>query len=357
MKKKMLLLGMTVFLGMAVMGCSSKEPEIVHSIPFEKIDNQVESSQTKEIMAEQEKGTTESTEQPTETAEQEAAGLTFADLSKRQYGFSSGAGGWSEEFTIEKDGYFTGLFHDSNMGDTGEGYPDGTRYSSSYSGHFTDLTQINDHTYQMKLKDISYKETLEGEEIIDNIRYIYTDSYCLGGNDTFTIYLPGTPLSELPEGVVQMWLSSMNQSETELTMIAIVDATNGYGIYSIERLEPLEDAQMTYNSCKESYDYYREKLTQAMTTLEMVEYTGIMYENSDYCLNYIWNLIRYNVAEDKYQEILKEQRQWISEKEARAKESGTQYENGSLAAVDYNDTLARLTMERCEELLEYLKSK
>ena len=112
---------------------------------------------------------------------------------------------------------------------------------------------------------------------------------------------------------------------------------------------------MAYNSCKESYDYYGDKLTEAMTTLEMVEYTGIRYENSDYCLNYIWNLIRYNVEEDKYQEILQEQRQWIAEKETKGKEINVGFAGGSFAAVDYNDTMTMLTMERCEELIEYLR--
>ena len=130
------------------------------------------------------------------------------------------------------------------------------------------------------------------KEIRDNVRYIYTDSYCLGETDTFTIYLPGTPWDELSE---------------------------------------------------------------ASTTPEMVEYTGRMYEMSDECLNYIWNLIRYNVDEEKYNEILTEQRVWIAEKEAKAEADREEFGGGTFAPVIYNDTLATLTMERCEELIEYLK--
>lgn len=336
MKSKILTMTLTVVLTATATGCGSASPE----------DNSIQYETIEPIRAEE--TTTLETEVP------EAADLTFSDLAERLFGFSSGAGGWSEEFTIEKDGFFTGNYHDSDMGDTGEGYADGTIYSSSYSGHFTELTKINDYTYKMKLADISYKEPAETEEIRDNVRYIYTEAYCLGGTDTFTIYLPGTPLSELTEDVCN-WLSMMNQSETELTMVAIVDETNGYGIYSLERPEPLEDAQMTFDSYRDSYDYYSDRLSEADTTAEMVEYSGAMYEISDECLNYIWNLIRYNVEEDKYQKILEEQRVWISEKEAKAKETSSEYEGGSFAAVSYNDTLATLTMERCEELIEYLK--
>ena len=32
--------------------------------------------------------------------------FSFEDLSKRRFEFSSGAGAWSENFTIEKDGYY-----------------------------------------------------------------------------------------------------------------------------------------------------------------------------------------------------------------------------------------------------------
>lgn len=350
MKSKLLSITLTILFAIAIAGCASDSTDDIYNISHENI----QTTQTEETSVEEENMTAEKDTTIAETEVEESDDLTFADLAERQFGFSSGAGGWSEEFIIEKDGYFTGNYHDTDMGDTGEGYDDGTMYSSTYSGHFTDLTKINDYTYQMKLADITYKETADTVEISDNTRYIYTESYCLGGTDTFTIYLPGTPISELPEGVY-IWLSMANQSETELTMIAIVDETNGYGIYSLGRPEPLEDAQMTLNSYRDSYDYYSEKVSEAETTAEMVEYTGIKYEISDDCLNYIWNLVRYNVDEDKFNEILTEQRAWISEKEAKAKEAGEEYSGGSLSAVSYNDTLADLTMKRCEELIEYLK--
>lgn len=342
---------MTALFSIAVTGCGASYTEEPYTLQYEP----VESSAAEEPEVSEEK-TIESTGQDlvVESEETELNDLNFATLSKRRFEFCSGAGGWSEEFTIEKDGYFTGKFHDSNMGSTGEGYDNGTFYGCSYSGHFTDLIKINDYTYQMKLADISYKEPVDTEEIRDNVRYIYTKSYCLGGTDTFTIYLPGTPMSELAEEE-RIWLYSNNQSDAELTMIAIVDKENGYGIYSYERFSPLEDAQMTFHMYQDSYHYYSDKLSEAYTTAEMVEYSGRMYEYSDECLNYIWNLIRYNVEEDKYSVILDEQRQWIVNKENSGEEAMAEYEGGSLAMVNYNSTLASLTIERCEELIEYLK--
>ena len=80
-----------------------------------------------------------------------------------------------------------------------------------------------------------------------------------------------------------------------------------------------------------------------------------MFEAADDCLNYIWNLVRYNVDEDEYATILEEQRAWIAEKEAKAKEARDEFEGGTFAPVTYNDVLATLTMERCEVLIEYLR--
>lgn len=363
MKGKKLSVALALVFATAVVGCGTATPPEINSISVEEAESVgTEAYSEASESAAEENVAEESTIEESAIEESEPAGheeaeifeLTFSDLAKLQFGFSSGAGAWSEEFTIEKDGYFTGLFNDSDMGVTGEGYEDGTRYSSSYSGYFTDLVKINEYTYQMKLADISYDEPVGTEEISDNVRYIYTDSYCLGGTDTFTIYLPQTPINELSEEIC-MWLMVDKQDEGKLNMIAIADETNGYGIYSYDRLEPLEDAQMTFDGYKGSYDYYSNLLSEAETTAEMVEYSGAMYELSDKCLNYIWNLIRYNVEEEKYNEILAEQREWISEKEAKAKEASAEYEGGSFAAVSYNDTLATLTIERCEELIAYLK--
>lgn len=225
MKRRFLSVTLVLLITASVVGCG--ENSDVNK--GEQIENEAEQE---DMAQEQEDVVTE--ENPAETGAPESSDLSFAVLAERQFGFSSGVGGWSEEFAIEEDGSFTGNFHDVDMGVTGEGYENGTFYSCSYTGHFTDLTKINEYTYQMKLADITYDEVPDTEEIIDNTLYKYTDSYCLGKTDTFTIYLPGTPLSELSEEVL-MWLSGMNQSETELTMIAIADETNGYGIYSTDR--------------------------------------------------------------------------------------------------------------------------
>ncbi|MBR2798902.1 MAG: hypothetical protein IKE17_14315, partial [Clostridia bacterium] len=50
----------------------------------------------------------------------ENAAPTFEQLSKLQWEFSSGVGGWSTEMQISEDGSFKAQYHDSEMGETGE---------------------------------------------------------------------------------------------------------------------------------------------------------------------------------------------------------------------------------------------
>ena len=69
------------------------------------------------------------------TGTENTEGLTFADLAEYQFEFCSGAGGWATDFTIDSDGHFSGEYHDSDMGVTGDGYENGTVYISVFDGH------------------------------------------------------------------------------------------------------------------------------------------------------------------------------------------------------------------------------
>lgn len=173
----------------------------------------------------------------TSASETEDLGYTFADMAKYSYEFSSGAGGWGTELTIEADGSFTGSYHDSEMGDTGEGYEYGTVICAEFEGHFSDLTKVSDYVYEMKIADISYKTEGGTEEITDNIRYSYVDdAYGLTGTETFRVYIPGAAVSELNEDVYSWVHWSVDGSDT-LTSPVIENVDQKQGIYSYERME------------------------------------------------------------------------------------------------------------------------
>ena len=54
--------------------------------------------------------------------------------------FSSGAGAWRTSLILNADGTFVGEYSDSDMGDIGDAYPNGTFYFCSFSGQFEVLT-------------------------------------------------------------------------------------------------------------------------------------------------------------------------------------------------------------------------
>ncbi len=122
----------------------------------------------------------------------------FEALADR-FSFASGAGGWSTELMINDDGSFTGDYHDSDMGDMGDDYPNGTIYVCKFSGRFGDVKKVNDTTYSMHLQEISLENEVGDEWIEDDVRYVASEPYGLENADEIMVYLEGTPTADLPE--------------------------------------------------------------------------------------------------------------------------------------------------------------
>ena len=161
---------------------------------------------------------------------------TFGELfggQSKDFIFSSGAGAWRTEMTVYQDGTFTGVYSDSDMGSTGYGYPNGTRYYSEFSGRFVNLEKVNSNTYLAYLE--SYECTHEVGDIWyeNGIRYIATEPYGIDGGHPFYFYLPGSNIDSLPEGY-RMWLlgSSYNKYET-LPVFGIYNLNMELGFYGV----------------------------------------------------------------------------------------------------------------------------
>jgi len=121
----------------------------------------------------------------------------FAELPDK-FIFASGAGAWGTEVQIKPDGTFTGEYHDSNMGDTGTDYPNGTRYECLFSGKFTAVKKINDYEYSMRIEYLNMEGTLGAETISDGVKVITSAPYGFDNADEFLLYLPGRSTADLP---------------------------------------------------------------------------------------------------------------------------------------------------------------
>ncbi len=151
--------------------------------------------------------------------------FSFSDLMDLQFMFSSGAGAWSTELNINSDGSFTGYYHDSEMGERADSYPNGTVYACSFSGQFSQPEKVNSYTYAVTVKSLNYDKKVGTEEISDGIRYVYSEAYGMTDSNRFLIYLPGAPLSELPSDFLT-WIGYYDLSATNDTELSFYSLNN-----------------------------------------------------------------------------------------------------------------------------------
>lgn len=139
-----------------------------------------------------------------------------------EFTFSSGAGAWATNLSLNADGTFVGDYHDSEMGLTGEGYPNGTVYICTFQGQFTDAQPINENSYRLTLDHVSVDERPE-EEIRDKILYAAAGPHGLTVGDPesadlareFILLTPETPVSTLDEELLFWWPGTFAATKSE----------------------------------------------------------------------------------------------------------------------------------------------
>lgn len=169
--------------------------------------------------------------QMTEMAETELPPDSFP----MEFVFSSGAGGWGTFIRLEKDGSFQGSFSDSEMGEQGEGYPNGTIYFCDFTGQFRDIEQIDSCTYSMTLYELKIQSS--DEQIEDGIRYVSAEPYGFESGKEFLLYTPETSLEGLTEEFLSWWPDNWRKEEDSLKTLdcyGLYNQENGYGFFSME---------------------------------------------------------------------------------------------------------------------------
>lgn len=283
---------------------------------------------------------------------------SFAALQYVDFTFSSGAGAWATQLNIRPDGSFSGEYWDMDMGSSGDGYPNGTQYGNTFTGKFTDLQKVNDYTWAMKLDEINYTYEIGKEEILDQILYSYTKAYGLDGADEVDIYLPGAPVSELPEEFLQWACSNYDRFEAEENGLPC------YGLYNVEGAEGFSgydfiDTAVEYveNAAKADQEIVRFlQEDPSLTQMDMNVKSKERYDNWDAALNLVWYQLKMKgvLKDEDMEQLLTEQREWIKEKEEAAQKAGEGSEGGSIWACLVNDKAAELTKERTYVLLNIL---
>ncbi len=130
-------------------------------------------------------------------------------MAELEWTFCSGVGAWSTDLRIRADGSFSGDFHDSEMGETGDGYPDGTVYGCCFSGRLSLVERVDDYAWKIRIDALTPDEGQVPEAIEDGIRYVTTEPYGLSEGDEMLLYRPGTPLDVFTEDML-LWTHVMD---------------------------------------------------------------------------------------------------------------------------------------------------
>lgn len=285
---------------------------------------------------------------PTESEEN----VSFDELKYTEFRFNSGAGAWGTVLRIAPDGSFSGNYHDSNMGEQGEGYPNGSVYLCDFTGRFSQPEQINGYTFALNIESLQYAKEPGTEEIRDGVRYCHTTAHGLTGAEELLLYLPGAPLEELPE-TYRYWCSATlyGYEGTELPHWGLYNSGGEFGFYAVDLLEAVRIWIRDAEKASAGLDVWLESnFTQADMNMAAQE----RYLIWDDALNSLWAVLKDVLPEEEMAQLTREELAWIKEKEAAVEAAGAEVEGGSIYPAVVNGTAARLTRERVYELLEYL---
>ena len=170
------------------------------------------------------------------TEEEVLAEAKLPDAFPLEFVFSSGAGAWRTAIVLKQDGSFDGAYLDTDMGDRGDDYPNGTQYICDFSGQFDNIKQMDSHTYVMTLSKIVAEKEKGEEWIQDGILNQYSEPYGMEAGTEYLLYTPDTKIVELPEDFLN-WYPGWNfvdedgnQPDT-LSCYGIYNTKMGYGFF------------------------------------------------------------------------------------------------------------------------------
>ena len=160
---------------------------------------------------------------------------------------------------------------------------------------------------------------------------------------------------ELPEEYrnwVRNDMADPDSAELPFYGLYNVKAENGFSSYDIsDQMRDLMDITKQWSdTIKASLE--NDDLNQA----EMNEKSLELYNTWDAALNTLWAKLKEELPEDQMNDLLKEQRAWIAEKEQAVEDTAAEVKGGSMEPLVRNNTAAELTEKRAYELYEIWES-
>ena len=155
-------------------------------------------------------------------AEKKAAAaeeFSFEELDDLVFYYSSGVGGWFVELNVAPDGSFKGNYHDSEMGESADEYPNGTVYGCLFHGQLEAGGMLDSGAVELNVASVEMDEGQLDEVIEDGIRYVTVAPAGLKAGESLELFRPGYPVEELPEGYLFWSHLNMLDEKTPLNRI------------------------------------------------------------------------------------------------------------------------------------------
>lgn len=213
----------------------------------------------------------------------------FSSLAGMEWTFSSGAGGWSTDMQIMADGTFQGQFHDSEMGDTADSYPDGTLYLCAFSGRMAVEEQVSEHAWKIRVEELQLDEEAGRESISEGVRTVTAEPYGISAGDEMLLYAPGTPMDTIPEDM-RFWTHALDMenppAELENWFLTSEKNESGFVGMILNMINPWE----------------------TVTAEELKEFSGFVFGVPEGAENIVYRLLRdqglaemqFTMGEDDY---------------------------------------------------------
>ncbi|TRZ37026.1 DUF1311 domain-containing protein [Niallia circulans] len=153
-----------------------------------------------------------------------------------------------------------------------------------------------------------------------------------------------------------------NEENANTEPAATANTTNTNGTESEEdsgsndeTVSQKEEYLTKLNAKKKEMDELR-KNPENDTTYAMKKVEGERYDAWDDLLNEIYGVLQKQLSSEEMEQLKQEQREWIKNRDSKAKEASLKYEGGTMEQLEYVTVLADLTEERCFALVEgYMK--
>ncbi|MCR5720493.1 MAG: lysozyme inhibitor LprI family protein, partial [Lachnospiraceae bacterium] len=143
-------------------------------------------------------------------------------------------------------------------------------------------------------------------------------------------------------------------SNLKVKMVNCNISDNGGDMEAVEQINAVdrESLDKEYDEAVKKQEEIDKQLND--TSIDQQTMNQLAYEEFnvwDTYLNNLWQYLRATLSTDTMDYVTEEQREWIKQKEADAKEAGAEFEGGSMQPMMEYSTSASLTRKRAEDLM------